>query len=181
MPIKPKLEIIDPTDKVICEYCGKSLSKRDEAWLEVREGHFAHKLCAELEEKRELTDEEKLNNYIKKIFNTSFVPPLIQKQIKNYIKDYNYSYSGMLKALVYGVEISHRLKPDFNFPTLGYLPYIYQDAYNYYYSLWLAEQANTGKLIVTPEVENVVIVSPKKVSKIKQQFKNILEDNIDVN
>lgn len=179
LPNKPQLKIIDPTEIVLCDYCRKEISKKDDNCICVREGHYAHKTCFEIEQKRELTDEEKLNKYItERMFNLSFVPPLIQKQIKQYINDYHYSYSGMLKALIYGVEISHKLKPDPSFPTLGYLPYIYQEAYNYYYSLWLAEQSNAQKNIAIPIVEEIKIVSPQRKIREKQRFLDIFEDEI---
>lgn len=111
------------------------------------------------------------------MFNTNFVPPLIQKQIKNFITDYKYSYSGMLKALVYGIEITKKFKPDPLFPTIAFLPYIYQDAYNYYYRLWLADQANEAKNIREPEVVHVIIEAPQRKG-LRNKFASILEDDI---
>lgn len=111
------------------------------------------------------------------MFNTNFVPPLVQKQIKNFITDYKYSYSGMLKALIYGIEISKKFKPDPTFPTIAFLPYIYQDAYNYYYKLWLAEQANGKITISKPEVIHVVIEAPQRKG-LRNKFASILEDDI---
>ena len=38
-------------------------------------------------------------------FNTDNINTRVQKQINSYIKDYGYSYSGILKALIYFFEI----------------------------------------------------------------------------
>ena len=50
---------------------------------------------------QENKDREELYDYIMKLFNISFVDPKIQKQIKKYIEENNYTYSGIKKALVY--------------------------------------------------------------------------------
>lgn len=116
------------------------------------------------------------------MFNLEWVPPRIRQQKKQMIEKYNYSYSGMLKALIYGLEIKKSIKADPSNPTINIIPYIYQDAYNYYYSLWLAEQANEGKDIMSyvPRVEEITIISPRPKPIIpKHPFTFLLEDDID--
>ena len=54
---------------------------------------------------KEDLDKMKLEQYINKLFHTDYVDPRIQKQIKNYIKEYNFTYSGILKSLVYFYEV----------------------------------------------------------------------------
>ena len=61
--------------------------------------------CSELEAKREKTDAEKLDDYIMKLMNYDYVPPMARKQINQFIKEYNYTYSGILKALIYYYDI----------------------------------------------------------------------------
>lgn len=100
-----KLEIIDPTDEVKCVYCKSVMSKKDETCIIVGEGKYAHEACCLLEESREKTDKEKLDEYIQKLFGTNFVEPRIQKQIAKFVNDYNYTYSGIRKALQYFFEI----------------------------------------------------------------------------
>lgn len=177
-PTKPKPEIIDPTEIVFCIYCKEQMNRKDEDCIMLSEGRFAHKKCEELEQKRDLTDEEKLYKYIKEKFNSDFIPPMIMKQIKSYIKQYNYTYSQMLKVLIYGIDISKKMTLDLGRPTIGLLPYLYQEAYNYYYALWLAEQANKDKQLKKPEVEEIKITSPKRQEMIKKHFTFLLEDEI---
>lgn len=174
-PTNPKPQIIDPTEIVTCIYCKKQFNRIKEECELVGTNKYAHKNCFELEQKRELTDEEKLNKYIRELFNLDYVPPHILKQEKDYIEKYNFSYSGMLKTLIYGCEIKKNVKLDLAHPTIGIIPYIYQDACNYYYALWQAEQANSKKDIKSfiPIVEKVQIFSPQR-QEIKKHFFNFL-------
>ena len=167
-------------DTVTCIYCKQTMDRRNQdICIMVKEGKYAHKACQEAEDKRELTDEEKLAKYIESLYNMDYVPPNIQKQIKTYIKNYNYSYSGMLKALIYGIEITKKFNVDVTRPSIAFLPYIYNDAYNYYYSLWLAQEVNTNINIKAPEIENITIQSPIIRPKIKQPFTAIWKDEVD--
>ena len=81
--------------------------------------------------------------------------------------------------MIYGIDISKKMTFDKTHQNLALIPYLYQPTYNYYYSLWLAEQANAGKVIRKPIVEEVKIVSPKRESLVKKHFSFLLEDEID--
>lgn len=139
-PQLKNLEIIYPDEFVICKYCKKKINKtKDKDYVAVKK-RYAHIACVEAETKREKTDEEKFYIYIIELFklDDDFVPPRIQKQAQDYIKKYNYTYSGMLKALKYFYEVKHNDISKAN-GGIGILPYCYQDAYNYYFSLWQAQ------------------------------------------
>lgn len=56
--------------------------------------------------------------------------------MNDYIREYQYTYSGMLKALVYFYEVKGNNKNKAN-GGIGIIPFIYKDAYNYYYNLWM--------------------------------------------
>ena len=104
-----KKEIIDPLDNVICAFCKKPLSKKDANCVMLNNGKYVHKECQALEESREKTDREKLEDYIKTLFSLTYIEPRVKAQIKKYVEEYNYTYSGMQKALYYFYEISrHR-------------------------------------------------------------------------
>lgn len=145
------------------------MNRKDADCVVVSEGKYAHKKCVELEDKRELTDKEKLDRYIMKMFGTEYVHQRVRRQINTYISDYNYSYSGIQKALIYFYEIKGNSLDKAN-GGIGIVPYIYQDAYNYYYALWEAQQKNQGKDISNfiPK-EKVITISPpqRKIKKRK--------------
>ena len=106
-----------------------------------------------------------------KLFNLDYVTPRIQKQLQKYIENYHYTYSGIHKALTYWFEIKHN-PIEAAKESIGIVPYIYQDAYNYYYALWLAQEANKGKQIsdFVPQVKVIEISPPERKVKKRKLF-----------
>lgn len=49
------------------------------------------------------------------------------------------------------------------------VPFIYQDAYNYYYSLWLARQRNEEKIIKNYEPAVIEVVIPRPQRKVTKR------------
>ena len=101
----PPPAIINPLDNVVCSICKQPMNRKDSDCVVLSEGKYAHKKCLEIESKRELTDEEKLHRYIMKLFKMDYVSPRIRRQIEDFIKRYNYTYSGMQKSLMYFYEV----------------------------------------------------------------------------
>ena len=166
-----KKEIIDPLDNVTCAFCKKGLSKKDPDCVMLNNNKYVHKACQELEESREKTDREKLEEYIKELFALSYIDPRVKAQIKKYIEEYNFTYSGMQKALYYFYEIKGGDKSKAN-GGIGIIPYIYQDAYNYHYNLWLAQQKNKDVEVqlYIPKVKEIVIQRPERKIKKRDLF-----------
>ena len=104
-PDQPKPQIVDPTDNVTCIYCKQTFNKSQTPFKLFSNGKYAHQTCVELEEKRELTEQEKLEKYIMQLFGTDYVYARIQKQIKDYVTNHGFTYSGIRKALIYYYEI----------------------------------------------------------------------------
>ena len=108
---------------------------------------------------------QKLKDYIGTLFGENANWAMINKQIKKYKEENGYSYSGILKSLVYFYDVKHNSKEKAN-NAIGIVPFCYQDAYNYYYSLFLAQQATQDKTLITKEI----IIKPPKMRGTKQQF-----------
>ena len=89
-----------------CLYCGQYFDANQEPTVQVSSRRYAHKACADNQDAID-KERQELEEYIKQLFNVDKIPSKIQKQINSYIKDYNFSYSGMLKALIYHFEIQH--------------------------------------------------------------------------
>ena len=172
-PNYKKLEIINPLDNVICVVCKKPLHRVNDPCVLLSPGKYAHVECAEVEKNREKTDKERLDEYIKKLYKTEYVNPLIQRQIKQYIDDYNFTYSGILKALQYFYEIKGNPISKAH-GGIGIVPYIYKDAYNYHYKLWLAQQHNAQNEVIQtyyePKVKEITIPRPQPKIKKRQLF-----------
>ncbi len=175
-----KKEIIDPLDNVTCAFCKKGLSKKDPDCVMLNNNKYVHKACQELEESREKTDREKLEEYIKELFALSYIDPRVKAQIKKYIEEYNFTYSGMQKALYYFYEIKCGDKSKAN-GGIGIIPYIYQDAYNYHYNLWLAQQKNKDVEVqlYVPKVKEIVIQRPERKIKKRDLFVFLDEEEND--
>ena len=141
---------------------------------------YVHKECQALEENREKTDREKLEEYIKELFALSYIDPRVKAQIKKYIEEYNFTYSGMQKALYYFYEIKGGDKSKAN-GGIGIIPYIYQDAYNYHYNLWLAQQKNKDVEVqlYVPKVKEIVIQRPERKIKKRDLFVFLDEEEND--
>lgn len=119
------------------------------------------------------------------LYQSDYVFPRIKKQIAQYTTEYGYSYSGILKALKYYYEIKKnpfdKIKAK---ESIGIVPYIYQNAYNYYYAIWEAQQhqANISDAEsiqqYIPKVIEIKIPEPKVENKKRKLF-NFLDEEVD--
>ena len=173
-----KKEIIDPLDNVTCAYCKKPMSKKDADCIMIGNGKYVHAGCQELEEAREKTDKEQLEEYIKQLFGSTYIDPRVRNQIKKFVDEYNYTYSGIRKALIYHYEIKGGDKSKAN-GGIGIVPYVYENAYNYYYSLWEAQQKNKDVKVelYAPKIKEIVIPRPERKVKKRQLFSFLDEED----
>lgn len=159
---------------VICLYCKERFDREKEDCVKVTSNRYAHKKCCEQAEKNKSQiekDKDALENYIKQLFNLKNLDAKITKQINKYIKEYNYSYSGIHKALVYFFEIKGNSIEKAN-GGIGIVPYVYQNAYQYYFSLWQAQQVNQNTNVENyiPKVVEIKIPPPERKIKRKKLF-----------
>lgn len=159
---------------VKCAICGMSFDANVEPFVKVSSRRYAHQKCSENKEENLSQiekDKEALDQYIMKLFNITYIDPRVRKQIKQYIEEYHYTYSGVLKALIYHYEIKGGDIDKAN-GALGIVPYVYQKAYNYYYSLWEAQQKNKEKIIeyYVPKVKEIIIPAPERKVKKRKNF-----------
>lgn len=159
---------------VTCIYCKKKFDRDKYPFIQVSSRRYAHKECSLTEdEKKNKIEQDKINldNYIMKLFNISYVDARIRKQINSYVEQYNYTYSGIQKALVYFYEVKGNSIKKAN-GGIGIVPYVYQHAYNYYLSLWQAQQKNQDKVFTeyVPKVKEVTILRPQRKVKKRELF-----------
>ena len=131
-----------------------------------------------LAENQEDPDLVKLKDYINKLFGKSANWAQINRQLKIYTTENGYSYSGILKSLVYFYDVKANSVDKSN-GALGIVPYIYQDAYNYYYDLFLAQSRNETKDFsgLFNKTKEITIKPPER--PIKKRFFNFLNEVID--
>ena len=158
---------------VICPICKEKFDRDKIQAVKHGARRYAHYSCEPSGELVPLgpdadPDLQKLKEYIEKIYGNKANWALINKQIKKFKEESNYSYSGMLKSLVYFYEIKKQ-PIDKSQGGIGIVPFVYQDAYNYYYNLFMAQQANQDKSLFT-QIKEIIIKPPKCRGKRKKLF-----------
>ena len=161
-----------------CIYCGEQFDRNQEEWVAINSRRYAHKKCHDLAESgktQEEKDYEALCNYIKQKFAIQTISAKITRQITDYKKQYNFTYSGMLKALIWWFDVKKNTLENTN-GGIGILPYIYNDAKTYFYGLYMAQIINQNKTIQT-KIEEVEIESPRVYNHPPRLFKIEEEEN----
>lgn len=172
----------------ICPKCNEKFNRDRIQAVKVGARRYGHATCypdntdfMPVEEKKEKKKKEKekekpsadpdyvaLKEYIQKLFNGKQNYVLVEKQIKKFKEEMGYSYSGMMKSLIYFYEVKHNSLEKSN-NSIGIVPYVYQDSYNYFYALFLAQQQNMG--VEFKKVEKEVQI--KRPSKDRKRMKLI--------
>jgi len=106
-----------------------------------------------------------LYELIKDLFHITAIPPMIQKQVNNYILDYNMSFKEIARCLVYWVEVRHE-KMDIKY-GIGIVPNIREDAAKYFQKLELQKAAQQKEAEKAVELENNNIIF--NIKSVKSQ------------
>ena len=166
---------------VKCLYCGQTFDRNDPKIPFVKvKNRYAHKCCADNHseiEQREEKDQKAFYDYCKKIFGSKFDFVRTKKLAEGYIKKNNYSWSGMLKTMIYFYEVKKNDPSKAN-GACGIIPYAYQQAHDYYFSIWAAQQINSNKKIeeYIPEVIEIRIPPPEPKPRKRRLF-SFLDDS----
>ena len=150
---------------VKCPICGKSFDRETTAYHQ--DGRrYLHIECwarQEASKTQDDKDREALEQYILELFKLNVLTPKIKRQIESFHGEYGYTYTGIKKALIYQFEVK---KGDIKQANggIGIVPYVYEQAREYYYQIWLANTANMGKNLrdYLPKTKEVVITVPKR-------------------
>ena len=118
-----------------------------------------------------------------KLFNSDYVYAKIKKQIKDYVTNHGYTYSGIHKALVYYYEVKgNKFDEGKAQGGIGIVPFVYQNAYNYYYAIWEAQQKQKNIVDTAsveqyiPRVVEVKIPVPQRQVKKRKVFSFLDEE-----
>ena len=151
---------------VICLYCKKTFDRDKEPTKQVSARRYAHLQCWE-DHLANMTQEEKdieaFYDYTKNLFGQNYNYILTKKLAEKYVRENNYTYSGMLKTLKWYYEKEgHSIEKSNG--SIGIMPYIYNQALNYYYALYQAQLVNKEKDInnfIVPKEREISIESPR--------------------
>jgi hypothetical protein len=165
---------------VKCKYCNKTFDANIEPYVLVSNGRrYAHEACAkqyETNKTQEQKDLEDLQQYITKLFKNDYDYARVQKQLKEYKEKYNYTYSGVLKTLIYWYEVKGNDISKAN-RAVGIVPYVYDQALQYYYNLFLAEMINADKDIQSYQMQvRQVEIPPPRPYKSRIKLFHFLDD-----
>lgn len=168
---------------VKCSICGESFDANIVPFVKTYNGRrYAHVECFENQENiktQDQKDKEQLEAYIKILLDVEQLNPRIYKTLYDYTKNYNFTYKGIFQALVYFYEVKGNDKAKARATgTIGIVPFVYQEAFNYFLALWEAQQKNEVKVIThyKPEVEEVIIPRPQIKKATKRNLFSFLDE-----
>ena len=175
-------EVWDPKVSSNCFWCHKALfpNQPDAIPMPQLKGRYVHKTCAET---HPANDQEELTVYLIKLFKLKddFILPRYMKQLSSYEREHNFTYSGMLKALKYWYEVKHN--PIDTDRGVGIIPYIYSQAREYYYALYLADQQNQQikdyKAFIPKDIQ--VTINPPERDIQKRKLFTFLDEQEELN
>lgn len=158
----PQCEEIFDREQVECVHIGRRYIHQTclEAYNQAQANKPQKKITKTKEKDQKLIE---LEEYICKLFHVEFVPPKIQKQIKQMHTEFNYTYSGMLKSLIYFYEIQGHGDIEKYGQTINIISWVYEDAKKYFYTLYLAQLTNQSltKEQVKTKIVEYTIPSPQ--------------------
>ena len=147
---------------VKCPYCGKSFNKDIMPYYKDGRRYY-HIECWARELTNRTADQKQkaeLDNYIRVLFNVHDIPPKIERQIKTFHQEYGYTYNNIKMSLVYYYEIKHGDLKKAN-GGIGIVPFIYEQARNYYYQIQINQNNNNNKTDeYTHDIVNIKIKNP---------------------
>lgn len=167
--------------EVKCPYCDKYFYRELEEYVQINKTRYAHKACYD-RHNAELTQEERdyniLVDFIKKLFAIDSLTEKLKHQIKDYHDNKAYTYSGIYKSLVWFYQIKKHPIDKAN-GGIGIVPYVYEDARNYYVAMWAAQQQNKAKPIEQwqPTVVEIHIPPPVRKPMHSKKFEFLEEED----
>lgn len=164
--------------KCKCVYCKIEFDRDKLPYVQVTNLRYAHKECAEknqIQKSQQEIDYDNLVNYIEKLFGIGYVSAKVAKQIKDYRELYGYTYSGILGTLVYWYEVKNAPLDKAN-GGIGIVPYIYEDAKQYYAKINAANSLNAGVKNYHAKVIEIIMTPPQPEERLPKLFQLEEED-----
>lgn len=177
---------------VKCLYCNEYFNALTTPYIKPISTRYAHVDCAKahgftdedirtdtVEKEKELTQEAQdkldLEAYIKEVLGVQFLGANVGLQIRKF-HNKGMTYTGMKKALQYFYEVKHGDKEKAH-GGIGIVEYVYEDAKQYYYKLWLAEQKGQNPAEkVEQQIKEITIPAPQRNIKKPKLFSFLDEE-----
>lgn len=160
---------------VTCTECGVRFDRDKYPAIQISTRRYKHENCQASNQISK--DEQILRDYILKLYELDSISPLINKQIKDYIECYHFTYNGIFKTLYYFYNIKHN--PVDKSKGIGIVLYVAREAKAYYDKLDAINSINSKELNdYIPKTITVKINKPKPKKKKKHLFSFLEGDNI---
>lgn len=130
--------------RVKCFFCGEYFDREKEPCVKVKERRYAHQACFNNQDAQliqEEKDKDMFYKYVKHIYGANYNYMMINKQAESFIKEYGYTWSGMAGTLHWFYDINHGSVED-GHGGVGIIPYVYDQAKEYYLTISKAEEKN---------------------------------------
>lgn len=168
---------------VKCSVCEQMFNRDLVQAVRTGARRYAHATCDKentdfvplVQKPEEDSDLKELKDYINKVYGNKANWPIINKQIKKYTKENQFSITGILKTLKYIYEIK-KMDTDKSNGGIGLVEFLYQESYNYYLGMFLAQQAAAASKLSNESKE--ITINPQISKGLKKKFFNI-EDYTD--
>lgn len=158
--------------KCKCIYCKAEFDRDKLPYVQISERRYAHKECAEKNEVQKTQNEKDydlLVDYIESLFGVGYVSAKVAKQIRDYRLQYNYTFGGMYWALVYWYEVKGADRDKAN-GGIGIVPYIYDQAKEYYTKIQVANNLNADLKNYKAKIIEISITAPQQEERKPRLF-----------
>jgi hypothetical protein len=154
---------------VKCPGCSLFFDRDKIAFVQFKNRYW-HKQCYDSMTQQSAQDDRDLKvleEYIVKLLKLDCMNARIKKQIKDMRSEYGFTYSGILKSLQYFYEVRNNSIEKAN-GGVGIVPYVYEDAKKYFYTIYMAQQQNVDKSAeqYVKKGKKIIIAPPERKVKV---------------
>lgn len=165
---------------MICAYCRLPIEsvkykthKRKSYHIECFELllHDAEVSNTEKQTKQNSSEMRALEQYVKNLFGLNQLTYLLQEQISQYTSKNGWAPSTVQKVLDYFYRIEGN-EPNKEKPSIGIVPYVFDEAKAFYKSLFDLQQEAQGR-VIEQRTKTVRFIPPDTSLKIKTNIENL--------
>lgn len=153
---------------VLCRYCGNRFEKDEIDINYIKNGNlYYHKDCYQKKQNEE-TDREKIHNYCKELFGSSYSKKKIDLQIKKMLDD-GKSLKGIYTTLHYWYEVKDGDVEKAN-GGIGIVDYVYEECQQWFNQKYKNMKLNAGVdfELMLPKEQTFITVHRQPIKKPKR-------------
>jgi len=153
-----------------CYYCDKYFDITQEEYVKPRLNRYAHKSCFEKYSTPDDVYIEKIYEYLKDEIKVKYDYLACERQRVNFINKLGYTNKGIYYSLKFFYEVKKQ-SPEKSGNRIGIVPYVYDEAKEYYKQLSLKQRAILKVVEGQKNIEHIEIY----VEKTPQRRKKLID------